>query len=334
MAVIPGKRQSPAMGVARAGGPMPAAQQSNIVAVARDVRRCAPMALGTNYGATVSGQDGGYAVPVDMAESILMPETGALLPYCLQVPVTKGGSIDVPLDIASIAGTGVIAAWAVEGMDMPQRKPELNLKHFELHKLVALVPVTDELLSDSAALAAWLPLAMQQAVTVKVNEAIVAGLGAGRPLGILNSGSLITVAKASGQTAGSIVDANIAMMLDRSLSPMNSIWIANPAAYGLITMLTLFDAPTQTLAGMPIVLSDYCSAVGTPGDLILADLSWYVVAMKTPQLNGSMHLWFDEDVTAFKLIFRMDGQPALAAPITPLNASTTKSHFVTTALRA
>ncbi len=329
------QRQTPAMGVAhRPGGPMTAAQQSNIVAVARDVRRAAPMALATTYGATVSGQDGGYAVPVDMAESILMPATGALLPYCLQVPVTQGGSIDIPLDSATIAGSGVIAAWESEGAVLPQRKPKLNLTHFELRKLVALVPVTDELLQDSAALAAWLPLAMQQAVTLKVNEAIVAGPGAGRPHGILNSGSLITVAKASGQTAGTIVDANIAAMLARSLSPMNSIWIANPAAYGHITTLTLFDAPTQTLAGMPIVLSDYCSAVGTPGDLILADLSWYVVAMKTPQLNGSMHLWFDEDVTAFKLVFRMDGMPALAAPITPLNASTTKSHFVTTALRA
>lgn len=335
MAVIPGTRQTPAMGVAhRAGGPMTAAQQSNIVAVARDVRRAAPMALATTYGATVSGQDGGYAVPVDMAESILMPETGSLLRYCLQVPVTQGGSIDIPLDSATIAGSGVIAAWESEGAVLPQRKPNLNLTHFELRKLVALVPVTDELLQDSAALAAWLPLAMQQAVTLKVNEAIVAGLGAGRPLGIMNSDSLIEVAKYSGQTAGTIIDANIAAMLARSLSPMTSIWIANPAAYEHITLLTLFDAPTQTLAGMPIVLSDSCSAVGTPGDLILADMSWYVVAMKTPQLNGSMHLWFDEDVTAFKLVFRMEGMPALVAPITPLNSSTTKSHFVTTALRA
>lgn len=310
------------------------AQQTRIAAVARDVRRCAPMALATNYGATVSGQDGGYAAPVDMAESILMPETGGLLPYCLQVPVTQGGSIDIPLDSATIAGSGIIAAWEVEAAQMPQRKPKLGLTHFELRKLVALVPVTDELLSDSAALTAWLPLAMQQAVTLKVNEAIVAGLGAGRPLGILNSGSLIAVDKESAQAAGTIVDANIGAMLARSLSPMNSIWIANPAAYAQITQMTLFDAPTQTLAGMPIVLSDYCSAVGTPGDLILADLRWYVVAMKTPQLNGSMHLWFDEDVTAFKLVFRMDGMPALGAPITPLNSSTTKSHFVTTALRA
>ena len=41
-----------------------------------------------------------------------------------------------------------------------------------------------------------------------------------------------------------------------------------------------------------------------------------------------MHLWFDQDLMAFRLIFRMDGQPAMAAAITPPNSSVTRSHFV------
>lgn len=310
------------------------AQQTRIVSVAREVRQRAPMALATTYGATVSGQDGGYAVPTDMAESILMPATGALLPYCRQVPVTRGGSIDIPLDSATLQGSGVIAAWEIEAAQMPQRQPKMDLTHFALKKLTALVPVTDELLEDSLALAAWLPLAMQQAVTLKVNEAIITGIGAGRALGIMNSGSLITVAKDGAQGAGTIIDANVKAMLDRSLTPLTSVWVANPSCYAQIVGLASFDGATRTLAGLPLVLADACPAPGTPGDLILADLSWYVVAMKTPQLNGSMHLWFDQDVTAFKLVFRMDGMPALAAPITPLNASATKSHFITTAVRA
>jgi len=310
------------------------AQKTRIAAVANEVRLRAPMALATSFGSTLSGQDGGYAAPVDVAAAILMPATGALLPYTRQVPVTRGGSIELPLDTATLAGSGIIAAWEVEAAQMPQRKPELDLTLFQLKKLTALVPVTDELVEDSDALAAWLPLAMQQAVTVKVNEAIITGIGAGRPLGIMNSGSLITVAKVVGQAAGTIVDANIGEMLGRSLRPMDSIWIASPAAYKQIVMLSTFDNATRTLAGLPIVLTDYCSAPGTPGDLILADMNWYVVAMKTPQLNGSVHLWFDQDITAFKLVFRMDGMPALAAPITPPNASETKSHFVTTAVRA
>lgn len=313
-----------------------AAQHTRVAEIANEVRLRAPMALATSYGATVSGPDGGYAVPVDVAEAILMPATGALLTHCRTEPIKRGNSIELPLDTATLAGSGIIAAWEVEAAQMPQRKPELDLTLFTLKKLTALVPVTDELVEDADALAAWLPLAMQQAVTLKVNEAIISGIGAGRPLGIMNSGSLITVAKEGSQTAATINSTNVSKMIARSLSPMTSVWIASPTAYVQILTMSgnLFDAPTQTLAGMPIVLSDYCSAVGTPGDLILADLSWYVVALKNPQLNQSMHLWFDQDVTAFKIVFRMDGMPALAAPITPHNASETRSHFVALAERA
>ncbi len=311
-------------------------QQSRIGQIAMAVRRAAPMAIATNFGATLDGASGGYAVPVDAARAILMPETGALLPHCRELPVTRGGSIELPLDLATPYGNsnGIVAAWESEGVQLDQRKPKLNLTQFTLKKLVAMVPVTDQLLEDSDAMAAWLPLALQTAATLKVNDAIVNGIGAGVPLGIRNSGSLITVAKESGQAPGSIVDANIAQMLSRSLSPDQSMWIANPSAYALITMQSSFDKATRTLAGLPILLTDACPAPGTAGDLILADMRYYIAASKTPQLNQSMHLWFDQDVTAFKLAFRMDGMPALGAPVTPPNSSASKSHFVTVATRA
>lgn len=308
---------------------------ASIANIALEVARKAPMALATNFGSTVSGPDGGYAVPIDAASEILLPAVGALLPYCRQIPVTQGGSIRLPIDVATPYGdNGVVCEWELEAAQHAQHKPELNLTGFELKKLIAMVPVTDELLEDSDALAAYLPLAMQTATTNKVNAAIISGLGAGRPLGILNSSSLITVAKDGSQAAGTIVDANILAMLDRALTPQASIWVANPSAYGRIVNLSAFDSGSGKLAGLPIVTTDACPAPGTPGDLILADMSFYLAALKTPQLNSSVHLWFDADMTAYKLIFRMDGMPALAAPVTPPNASATKSHFVALAGRA
>lgn len=311
-------------------------QKARIGQIAVAVRRASPMALATNFGTTLDGQAGGYAVPVDAARAILMAESGALLPHCRELPITRGGSIELPLDVATPYGEsgGVIAAWESEGVQLDQGKPKFKLTKFMLKKLVALVPVTDELLEDSDALAAWLPLALQTAATVKVNDAIVNGPGAGVPLGIRNSGSLITVAKDGSQAAGTIVDANIAAMIARALTPMDSMWIANPSAYGQMVNLSGFDSATRTLAGLPILLTDACPAPGTAGDLILADLRYYIAASKTPQLNQSMHLWFDQDVTAFKLVFRMDGMPALGAPVTPPNATASKSHFVTVATRA
>lgn len=308
---------------------------ASIANIALEVARKAPVALATTFGSTLSGPDGGYAVPVDAANEILLPAVGALLPYCRQIPVTRGGGILLPVDAATPYGdTGVVAEWELEADQLTQHKPKLNMTGFELKKLIALVPITDELLDDSAALAAYLPLAMQTAVTSKVNDAIVSGLGVSRPLGILNAGCLLTVAKDGSQAAGTLVDANILAMLDRALTPQSSIWIANPSVYGRIVNLAAFDSGSGKLAGLPVVTTDACPAPGTPGDLILADMSFYLAALKTPQLNVSAHLWFDSDTSAFKLVFRMDGLPALAAPITPPNAAATKSHFVALDVRA
>lgn len=301
-----------------------------------DVMKHAPMALATDYGSTLSGPDGGYAAPVDVAKSIIAPEVGALLPYCSQLPVTQGGSIEVPVDIdtALASGSSIVAAWEDEAEQHPQRKLNLNLEQFRLKKLIALVPVTDELVNDSQALAAYLPLALQTAVNRKVNEAIINGTGVGVPLGILKSGAVITVAKATSQAADTFNDANVADMLARSLNPLGSIWILSSTVYAQAISATSFDSASQTLAGLPIVVTDECKAVGDVGDVILADMTRYLAALKNPALHMSTHLWFDQDVSAFKLIFRMDGQPMLAEPITPKNSSVTKSYFVTLAERA
>ncbi len=302
--------------------------------IAQEIARVAPMALATSFGNTMSGVDGGYAVPQDAAETILMPAVGALLPLCMLIPVTRGGGISLPIDLsAPFAENGIVAGWSIEGTELPQTKPALNLTQFFLKKLIAMVPTTDELLEDSAALAAYLPQALQLAVTRRINDAIISGPGLGQPLGILKSNALISIAKDGSQTAATITATNITGMLARSLNPLASVWVMNPAAYWQISTLAAFDGASKTLAGLPIVTSDSCPVPGSVGDIILADFSGYLMAAKTPELNGSSHLWFDHDQTVFRFSFRADGMPMLAAPITPPNSAVTKSHFVTIAER-
>lgn len=311
--------------------------ETKVVYALQDVRRHAPLALATDYGSTLSGPDGGYAAPTDVARSVVAPEVGALLTYCSQLPVTKGGSLDVPVDVdtALASGSSIIAAWEDEGDQHTQLTPNLNKNGFRLKKLIAMVPVTDELVEDSDAMAAYLPLALQTAVTRKVNDGIINGPGTGRPLGILKSDALITGTLSTvSQTAATINTGNIHEMLDRHLDPTRAMWVMNPSAYGQIVDMSEFDGASRTLAGLPVFTTDACPAVGNAGDIILADMSRYLVALKNPLLNMSTHLWFDQDLTAFKLIFRMDGHPMLAAPITPQNGSVTKSYFVTVSARA
>jgi HK97 family phage major capsid protein len=99
--------------------------------------------------------------------------------------------------------------------------------------------------------------------------------------------------------------------------------LANSSAYG-------------SLLGRPIVVTEACAALGTVGDVILADLTKYLTVVKAGGLRSdvSMHLWFDQNLTAFRFVLRMNGQPWLSAPIARKNGSNTLSHFVTVATRS
>lgn len=301
---------------------------------AQEIARRPAIAAATNT-ATRKADDGGFAVPTDAADMILAPSVGALLPLCTVLPVANGGSIELPVDLSTAyTEAGIISGWQDETDQLPEYKPSLKKSLFTPRKLITLVPVSDELLSDSAALAAYLPLAMQTAVTRRINEAILSGPGVARPLGILKANATITVAKEGAQAAGSIVAANLTAMLARSLNPTASHWIMNPALYGQIIGLAAWDGASRTLAGRPVVLTDACPAPGNPGDIVLAEMQSYLVAMKDPGRHMSTHLWFDQDVNAFRLTVRLDGMPMLAAPITPPNSTVTRSHFVTLAERS
>jgi hypothetical protein len=71
------------------------------------------------------------------------------------------------------------------------------------------------------------------------------------------------------------------------------------------------------------------------GDVILADLSPGTsparAAESTTQV--SMHVRFEFAEQAFRFIYEVDGQPWLAAAITPYKGSATLSTFVTLASR-
>jgi HK97 family phage major capsid protein len=69
--------------------------------------------------------------------------------------------------------------------------------------------------------------------------------------------------------------------------------------------------------------------------VILADLTKYLSVVKGGMKSDtSIHLWFDQNVTAFRFVMRMNGQPWLKAAIARKNGSNTLSHFVTVATRS
>ena len=79
----------------------------------------------------------------------------------------------------------------------------------------------------------------------------------------------------------------------------------------------------------PVLEIEYADNLGDAGDLILADLSQYLLCDKgTPQSAQSIHVRFIYDEWAFRFTYRVDGQPAWGSALTPANGGDTVSPFL------
>jgi HK97 family phage major capsid protein len=309
-------------------------------------------ALSTYSNETV-GADGGFAVPGEYRTEIIQHVTGedSVLARTDQYPIS-GNSIVFPDDDTTAWQTsgGVLAYWVGEASAITQSKVALKQKNLRLRKVACLVPVTDELLQDAGALQAYVTRKAGEKLQFKVDEAIFRGTGANQPLGFLNSSALVTVAKESGQAADTVVDNNIVNMYSRMYGPWrdNAVWFINQDIEPqLFTMSvgnwpiylpagSLSGSPFGTLLGRPVVATQHCETLGDVGDICFASMGQYVTAVKSSgvEASSSIHLWFDQDATAFKFRMRVDGQPWMGSTITPRDGSNTMSAFVTLAARA
>ena len=105
------------------------------------------------------------------------------------------------------------------------------------------------------------------------------------------------------------------------------VWIPANSAAG---------APHDTLLGRPVIAVEQCQALGTVGDIILADFSQYLCIEKGGmQTAQSIHVQFTTDETVFRFVFRVDGQPLWNNVLTPYKGTgSTQSPFVALATRA
>ena len=96
----------------------------------------------------------------------------------------------------------------------------------------------------------------------------------------------------------------------------------------------LSATPFSTLYGREIVWTEYSSTLGTVGDIVLADLSQYMLVDKNGvQAATSMHVAFLTDEQVFRITYRVDGKPMWSVPLTPFKGTNTKSPFVALASR-
>lgn len=325
---------------------------------AEDVRLLAARAQNT-----ITGDEGGFAVPAPVVNMMLQATLtgGEILSRVTDRPVTVGNSYTETLvkEESRVAGSrngGVRAYWLAEDGSYTESQGATRQLDLKLQKIGALCKLTEEQMEDGPALVSWLNEQVPEELRFNAEQAIWEGDGAGKPLGAMSSGALVSVAIEASQTiantAGNIW-SNAAKMYARmpARSRARAAWFINDELWAKILTATsgtggsavpMFIAPGElaqfpngAIYGRPIVPVEYASAEGTPGDFVFADFSDYVFISKGGiRQASSMHVDFARDKQALKFTWRVNGAPRTRVPLTPFKGSATKSPYIALAARS
>ncbi len=292
--------------------------------------------------------DGGWLLPAEPAAGIQQNiwSQGQLLSRCTRQQL-GGNTMLINRVKENSRADGyrygeVRAYWEAEGDSTTASKMKFEQQTLGLNKLMSVVPATDELLADVVQLESLIQNTVPLELTFRAEDGIIRGTGAGQMLGILESGCLISVDKESGQDADTVVTENILNMY-RSRFGSDWAWFYNQELEDQLELLTiavgtggelarLFVPPQNpgaeaTIKGRPAYAVEQCSGAGDVGDIILADLSQYVIGEKTGgiQTASSIHVYFLTDQSVFRFVWRLNGRPVMDTKITPYKR--TDSNF-------
>ena len=309
---------------------------------------------------------GGHLVPEEFRNTLLQTaiEDAIVRPRATFIPMATN-SVRIPAlsdyDHRT-TGSGIFGAVKIfrpgEAGQKTASKPEFDLVQLNLHKKIILTYVSDELMEDSPiSIGPLLTNLMGRAIAWKDDNDFINGTGANMPLGILNAPATITVTRTASDPY--IVYADVVNMWSRlhPASMSNSIWLVNNALLPFLLKMcgtcqdnegsdvsastipvyipgnSAAETPFAMLLGRPVIVTEHANTLGSPGDIILADFSQYLIGGKPGQgttVDTSIHLRFDFDETAFRAVMRDDGKPWWNSTLIPKHgdSSTTLSPFV------
>lgn len=217
-----------------------------------------------------------------------------------------------------------------EGQYKDETQPEFERLTLQAEKLIAVVYLTDELIADSMInIVNYVTGLFTRAFQYELERRVIAGAGtAGTPcLGIVNDPLINIVAR---QTAGTVTYQDV-INLDNALDEnfTNLSWCTRKVTQN--TLLGLRDTNNR-----PIFMADYGVFTGSPlhpptmitypvhrtrnvpqmgnqGDLILGDLSWYLLGIRQDlRIDMSEHVRFLWDEQTIRFVMRLDGLPAVS----------------------
>jgi len=307
------------------------------------VEHLADPRLLTNAATTWAGSSenagGGFALPDEFRDEVLMPVTGSgsLLGAFDPMP-TPSNVLSVAVDeTADWDEAGVTANIVREGVAIQPSKGVLKPVRVLLHAVPALVHASEELINRSKGYQGYVWRALGRKLRNRVERLLLWGTGLDEPLGLMNGPNVVVAGKEGSQGAATIVEDNVGKMAARLIpsSFPSSIWIASTTALPQIMKVgTIYNANGAspfgygTLLGRPLAVSAHAKPLGELGDLALVDPQAYLYAVDGPHNAATIEFAFEQGLDSFRGTLYFGGAPLLSAPVAPAEGTDTLSTCV------
>lgn len=262
--------------------------------------------------------DGGYLVGEQLVAPLLesMQQKSVLYSRATRLTTSSYGA-KIPMvneTERDTEGAGTLEAyWIGEAAKKIKDKPQFSQLSLKLHKLVVLMPVTEELMEDSALLNGWIDQFVATKIAWKIDEAILTGDGNTSMYGIMSADTNGVIGV---NTPDPLVEGTIQNYV-KALAPAaqkRSEWYMSKENYNDLLDINwtddyciTFQDGQMMLYGMPVnvleQMNDSCY------DIMLGDIAQYCVVTKgdiTKAVNISLRYNYDEKT--IRWVIRINGK--------------------------
>lgn len=302
--------------------------------------------------AETSGTLGGYTVPTEFREDLMadVADIAVVRPRCL-VTTQDSFTMLIPMPGAEfVEGVGVSpfygglqAVVTPENAAWTESEPQFEQVELTAGIIGGYVVGSNNWIADSRGLESWLRTLFARALAWYEDYFCLNNVPGG-PQGIIGCPASISITRATAN-AFAIADAQNMLAAHHKLSsvefsdweraegPSTTLWIMNRGASAQLTALTgWFPNGPFELYGMPIALTTKQPKFGSKGDIILADLAFYVLSDREQVgIDFSPHdpTPYLKNQSSWRVFERIGGAPLLGAPISLTDGSGNKvSPFI------
>jgi HK97 family phage major capsid protein len=323
-----------------------------LIAVANKNLKRLDKVYGIKAQIEASGPDGGYLVPEEFIPQIyeaMKEQSGIVSRVSMQTvsaPTGKYPALDQYFTPTAGVGqsafnAGLDGQARAEGGTYTEDDIDFTMIEWLVNDAVSgIIKVSRELSQDAPLIEGLLTRMIAQVQQTKTEFFILRGTGVNQPTGILNSAALINITPATNDV---FAYADALTMLSRFKNVGGqTAWLMHPSvvpdvgvmessAGGGVFQANFGTALGSTLLGFPIVLSEHLPQANNSGNVLLTDLSAYVLFnLGGVYVDFSEHAYFTSGYNAWRFGHRMDGKVQFKNAITLADpqGSYTVSPFV------